>query len=68
MKLFKTILNHLQIEAQQSDCKLIIYSQSQSKSMFILSLLAPKASVASMGAFYFRERVYGYCYYSACGY
>ena len=31
-------------------------------------LLAPKASVASMGAFYFWERVYGYCDYSACGY
>ena len=30
-------------------------------------LLAPKASEASMGAFYFRERVNGCCH-GACGY
>ena len=37
LNLSKTILNHLQIEAQQSERKFIIYSQSESQSMLFLS-------------------------------
>ena len=43
LKLFKTILNHLQIEAPRSEYKFIIYSQSESQSTFILSFFDKSA-------------------------
>ena len=43
LKLFKTILNHFQIEAPQSGFKFLIYSQSESKSMLIFSFFDKSA-------------------------
>ena len=45
LNLSKPILNHLQIEAQQSERKFIIYSQSESKSMLIPSLFDKRVSL-----------------------
>jgi len=48
--------------------RLVVVARGLYLARHLFTLLAPKASVASMGAFYFWERVYGYCDYSACGY